>query len=138
MILRIARTLPKGMALRPDGSYGSVMLRTALKIATWLVLLVIVITTVSPIGLRPQLGYGAGPERAGAFLLFGFLFSVAYRRYWVLTLCVVIAAAASIEALQLITPDRHARLLDVLEKAVGGGAGALMGYVVARIGAGRS
>jgi hypothetical protein len=125
------------MAAHFDPRYGLRMLRTALKIATWLVLLAIVVTTVSPIGLRPQLGYGAGPERAGAFLLFGFLFSLAYRRYWLLSLCVVVAAAAGIEALQLITPDRHARLLDVLEKSAGGGVGALAGYLVIRLGAGR-
>ena len=125
------------MAARFDRRYEVMMVRTALKIATWLVLLAIVVTTVSPIGLRPHLGYGAGPERAGAFLLFGFLFSLAYRRYWLLSLCVVVAAAASIEALQLITPDRHARLLDVLEKSAGGGVGALAGYLIIRVRSGR-
>jgi len=48
----------------------------------------------------------------------------------VLIIAIVIGSAFTLEALQLLTPDRHGRLLDALVKAAGG----LSGIGVTRLG----
>jgi hypothetical protein len=106
------------------------MIRFFCQIVAWLLLAGIIAVTVSPIGLRPNLGLGPDVGRVGAFLVMGFFFGAGYGRHWVPILLMVVAGAFAIEALQLLTPDRHARLLDATIKAVGGGIGFLAGHAV--------
>lgn len=98
-------------------------------IAAWLALAFIVFATLSPIDDRPVL---AGPqfEHFAAFALMGFAFMLGYPRRVLLIVAIVLASAFVLEALQLLTPDRHGRVLDALVKAAGGMSGVGLGYVV--------
>jgi VanZ family protein len=64
-------------------------------------------------------------ERFGAFALLGLLFSVSYPRRYGLVFGIVFGTAIALEFLQILIPDRHARILDAIEKLAGGGAGIL-------------
>jgi VanZ family protein len=97
-------------------------------IAGWLVLAFIVYATLSPLDDRPVL---AGPqyEHFAAFALVGLAFGLAYPKRLFLVAAVILISAFGLEALQLLTPDRHGRLLDALVKAAGGICGIGIGQV---------
>jgi VanZ family protein len=99
-----------------------------LSLATaWLALAFITYATLSPIDDRPVV---AGPqfEHFAAFALMGLAFVLGYRDRILLVIAVVIGSAFTLEALQLLTPDRHGRVLDALIKAAGGICGIGIGY----------
>lgn len=98
-------------------------------VAGWLALTFIVYATLSPIDARPVL---AGPqlEHFAAFALVGFAFALAYPSRVLLVAVMVVAAAVGLEALQLLTPDRHARVTDALVKALGAICGIGVGRLV--------
>lgn len=98
-------------------------------IAGWLALAFIVFATLSPIEDRPVVA-GLQFEHFAAFALLGLAFALGYRSRTLLIIAVVIGSAFTLEALQLLTPDRHARVLDALVKAAGG----MCGIGVGRIG----
>ena len=98
-------------------------------ITGWLALAFIVFVTLSPIGDRPSL---ASPhlERFAAFALIGVVFALAYPNRVLLVVALVVGAAFGLEALQLLTPDRHGRAADALTKALGGISGISVGQMV--------
>lgn len=101
-----------------------------LRAAAWLCLGFIVFVTVAPIGLRPHDALPVNLDRALAFGLMSGLFVLAYPRHWKAVLLLSVAGAGMIEALQYLSPTRHAHLADALVK--GGGAlagGGLMALV---------
>ena len=98
-------------------------------LAGWLALALIAYATLSPIKDRPVIA-GLQLEHFAAFALLGFAFALGYPRRTVLIIAIVIGSAFTLEALQLLTPDRHGRLLDALVKAAGG----LSGIGVTRLG----
>jgi VanZ family protein len=97
-------------------------------IAGWLALAFIVYATLSPIDARPVL---ASPHREhfAAFALMGLAFGLAYPNRLLLVVVIVVGAAAGLEALQVLTPDRHGRVLDALVKALGGICGISFGQM---------
>ena len=97
--------------------------------AGWLALAFIVYATLSPIGARPVF---AGPqfEHFAAFGLMGLAFGLAYPNRLLLVVMIVVGSAFGLEALQLLTPDRHGRLLDAFMKATGGICGIGAGQVI--------
>lgn len=101
--------------------------------AGWLALAFIVYATLSPIQDRPVV---AGPqlEHFAAFALMGLAFALAYPNRILLVVAIVVGSAIGLEALQLLTPDRHGRVLDALVKAAGGvcgiSAGQLMSFLL--------
>jgi len=102
-------------------------------VSAWLLLAAITLVTLAPIGLRPTTGYSPSIERFIAFGAVGFLFAVAYpRRLWSIVLLLV-GAAISLEALQLVSVSRHGRLVDLGVKVLGGGLGVAGGVVVRRV-----
>jgi VanZ family protein len=94
--------------------------------AAWALLAFIVYATISPIQLRPTISRSADLEHLLAFAVLGGSFCLAYPRRLVLVCFVVLCSAITLEFLQLLTPDRHARLLDATEKLAGGAAGVLI------------
>jgi hypothetical protein len=90
--------------------------------AAWLVLAFIAFATLSPLRDRPVV---AGPqlEHFAAFALMGFAFVRGYPNRLFLIIAIVICSAFALEALQLLTPDRHGRIIDALVKAGGGLSG---------------
>jgi VanZ family protein len=98
------------------------------RVAAWTLLVFIVFATLSPAYLRPALT--ASPsffvvilERVGAYALLGLLFSIGYPRRYRFVFVVVFGSAIVLEFLQIIIPDRHARLFDTAAKLTGGAVG---------------
>ena len=97
-------------------------------ITGWLAIAFIVFVTLSPIEARPSL---ASPhlEHFAAFALIGLAFALAYPNRVLLVFTIVVGAALGLEALQLLTPDRHSRAADALVKALGGISGICVGQM---------
>jgi VanZ family protein len=81
-------------------------------VAAWALLAFIVYATISPLKGRPTLSNSTDIERFAAFAVLGGLFCLAYPRRTGLVCLIVLGSAALLEMLQLLTPDRHGRLLD--------------------------
>jgi VanZ family protein len=94
-----------------------------LKIAAWAGVCLIAYATVSPLEHKPTLLISSKHEHLAAFAVLGALFCLAYPRRTPAVLIVAIGGAALLEVLQLLTPDRHARIPDALQKIAGGAAG---------------
>ena len=86
-------------------------------VAGWLALAFIAFVTLSPMQARPSIG-GTHLEHFVAFALIGLVFALAYPNRILLVVVVVVGAALGLEALQLLTPDRHARAADALVKSL--------------------
>ena len=119
----------KRVEVVPDVAYLTGMIHRLSAITGWLALAFIVFVTLSPIGDRPSL---ASPhlERFAAFALIGLVFALAYPNRVLLVVALVVGAAFGLEALQLLTPDRHGRAADALTKALGGISGISVGQTV--------
>jgi VanZ family protein len=115
---------------RCAGYCDSMMTRSLLKGAAWLVLAFILFSTVSPIGLRPHTLMTADTDRAGAYALAGLVFVLAYPRHWKAIGLLLVIAAIGFELLQELSPSRHARLHDALIKAGGSMLGVAAAYTV--------
>jgi VanZ family protein len=119
----------KPVELKPDVPYLTRMIQRISAIAAWLALAFIVFVTLSPIGARPSV---ASPhlEHFAAFALTGVAFALAYPNRILTVVAIVVGTALGLEALQLLTPDRHARAADALVKAFGGISGICAGQLM--------
>jgi hypothetical protein len=95
----------------------------------WLVLAFVVYATLSPIDARPVLTLPY-LEHFTAFALMGLAFALAYPNRVLLVVALVVGTAAGLEALQLLTPDRHGRAADAFVKALGGISGISIGQTL--------
>jgi VanZ family protein len=103
------------------------MFRKVVSLAAWACLLFVAVATLSPLYLRPRLIESETAltvllEHVGAFAIIGFLFSVTYSRTTLVCL-LVLSSAIILEFLQLVVPDRDPRVIDAVEKLIGGGVG---------------
>jgi VanZ family protein len=116
--------------INPVVAYLPTMIQRVSIITGWLTLAFIVYATLCPIDARPVL---AGPqfEHFAGFALLGLAFGLAYPSRLLLVVAIVVGSAVTLEALQLLTPDRHGRILDALVKAAGG----LCGIGIGQLGA---
>ncbi|TAI67840.1 VanZ family protein [Bradyrhizobium sp. Leo170] len=96
-------------------------------VVAWALLCFLAYASVSPIGARPTLPASTSLEHIAAFATVGFLFHLAYPRHVMFVWFVVIGSAALFELMQLVTIDRHARLVDAFEKMAGGSVGMFLG-----------
>jgi len=98
----------------------------------WSCLAFIVYATLSSIDARPVIAGGlfTAVERFGAYAVFGLLLYLAYPRHLAFVCIMVFGSAITLELLQNFAPDRHARLLDAIEKLLGGTAGLLLAAVL--------
>lgn len=108
-------------------------LQRFLRIAAWVLLLGLLVVTLGPDELRPVSTLPVQLERGLAVGLIGFVFALAYPRHIIAVSLVVLGATVLLELLQLGTPTRHGRLVDVAVKLAGGGAGLALGYIVNRL-----
>jgi VanZ family protein len=95
------------------------MIQKLSTIVGWLTLAFIAYATLSPINARPVIA-NLQLEHFAAFALLGFAFGLAYPKRLLPVVMIVVGSALALEALQLLTPDRHGRILDAFVKAVGG------------------
>src|SRR5262249_14813175 len=105
--------------------------RRILSIVAWTFLAFIAFATLSAYPLRPELTKTEPDlvvliERAGSFGLLGLLFLLSYPERHRTVCLIIFGSAIGLEVVQIFLPDRHARVVDALEKIVGGGAGLLV------------
>ena len=98
-------------------------------IAGWLTLFLIAVFTLSPLDARPEIAL-PHVERFAAFALLGLTFALANPHRRTLTILMVGGSAIPLEALQPLTPDRHASLIDAVVKISGGICGAALGWTI--------
>ena len=98
-------------------------------IAGWLAFALIIYATMSPIDARPVF-INPHLEQFAAFALLGIAFTLAYPNRVLLVVAVILGTAAGLEALQLLTPDRHGRAADAFVKALGGISGISIGQTL--------
>jgi hypothetical protein len=105
-----------------------------IRLAAWLALLAVALVTLGPISVRPVVvAQSAQIERLAAFAVLGALFGFAYPGRWRTVLLLVIAAAISLEALQVLMPGRHGRVADLGAKVLGGLGGVAIGQGLAAL-----
>jgi VanZ family protein len=107
------------------------MLHKFIIAAAWSCLAFIVYATLSSIDARPVIagGYFTLIERFGAYAVLGFLFYLAYPRRLAFVCVMVFGGAVTLELLQYLVPGRDPRLLDAIEKLLGGAAGMVSGGI---------
>jgi hypothetical protein len=88
---------------------------------------------LSPFLMRPAMQTYAHFEHVIAFAILGALFGFAYPRHLILVCGIVFGAAALLEILQTMTPDRHGTWIDALEKMAGGAAGIILARTARRL-----
>lgn len=98
----------------------------------WLVLGGIVFVTVSPINLRPHTVTTVDFDRALAYAVTGFIFVLGYPKQWKLIVVLLAFGAIAIEALQYLSPSRHARLHDGIIKGIGAALGSLTAHALVK------
>jgi VanZ family protein len=109
-------------------AYLPAMIQRICIVAGWLAFAFIFYATLSPIDARPVLA-GAQFEHFAAFAFLGLAFGLAYPNRMFLVAAIILGSALGLEALQLLTPDRHGRLIDALVKAAGGICGIGIGQL---------
>jgi VanZ family protein len=110
------------------------MFHKLVSVTAWACLVFVAFATLSPAYLRPRLMETEPAlivilEHFGAFAVMGFLFSVAYSRTTLVCL-LVLGSAIILELLQLVAPDRDARVIDAVEKLIGGGVGIIAAKIM--------
>jgi VanZ family protein len=106
------------------------MFRTLTTVAAWLSLAFIAYATLSPLNERPEIGgLFSHFDHYLAYAVTGGLFAFAYPRHTPFVCLIVFGSAILLELAQLLTPDRHARVLDALRKLIGG----VLGIACARM-----
>jgi len=110
-----------------------VTLPTALRLLAWLSLAGLVFVTLSPIDLRPVSPLPTQLERAIALAAVGLLFALAYPSRIVLVAALVLGATVTLELLQLLSPSRHGRVIDVAVKIAGASGGIFLGWLAWRL-----
>ena len=97
----------------------------------WAYLAFITYASLSPITNRPHLPSGSVRiEHLLAFALLGIVFVAAYPQRLVLVISVVLGSAVLLEYLQMLTPDRHGRLIDAVGKLIGGSLGIFVTAII--------
>jgi hypothetical protein len=105
-------------------------LRSIIKAAAWLSILLVFLVTIVPIEFRPSTGFSPNIERFGVMAVVGALFAAAYpKRFWLIVLGLSLAAAG-FELLQILAGGRHPYIRDVGFKSLGAAIGAVLGYAV--------
>jgi VanZ family protein len=104
--------------------------RNFLILAAWTFIVFVAYATISPIQARPIISRSADLEHIAAFAILGGLFCLGYPQRIVLVCWIVFGSAIIFELMQILTPDRHPALLDVIEKIAGGVAGIAMARVI--------
>jgi glycopeptide antibiotics resistance protein len=107
-------------------------IRKAALLCGWILIAVIVFSTLSPIALRPKTGR-PDLERFGAFFLAGLALAVAYPRRGKLAAVLFVLGACVLETAQLFVPGRDAHIHDALIKALGGILGVMVATLFERI-----
>ena len=100
------------------------MFRTVTATAAWTSLAFIAYATLSPLNERPEFdALLSHLDQYLAFAVAGSLFGLAYPRQTFFVCILVLGSAVLLELSQLLTLDRHARVIDAVRKIIGGAIG---------------
>jgi len=110
----------------------STTLLVGIRLAFWLVVLMLIWVTVVPASSRPGGVYSRYVDHFASFGLAGFLFYLGYADRLLARLIAAVLFAGSLELLQLLVPGRHARLVDFVIDAFGACAGIVFAFALAR------
>ena len=104
--------------------------------AAWSLFAFIAYATLSPLDERPEIdGFlflFSHFDHYIAYATMGCLFGWAYPRQTFLVCILVLGGAVLLELAQLLTPDRHARVLDATRKIIGGTIGIAFAHLGSR------
>ena len=92
----------------------------------------LIFVTLSPINLRPISPLPTQLERAIALAIVGCAFALAYPKRLAVVVVLVLGSTLLLELLQVLSPSRHGRVIDVVVKLAGGGFGIVVGTLVQR------
>lgn len=98
-------------------------MHTWLRVIAWLLLAGLIFVTLSPINLRPISPLPTQFERAIALAIVGCAFALAYPKRLPVVVVLVLGSTVLLELLQVLSPSRHGRVIDVAVKLAGGGFG---------------
>jgi VanZ family protein len=106
-------------------------IKTAARIAAWLLSIAIIALSLVPPRLRPETDVPHNLEHFSIFFATGMAFGVGYtHRSGLVTVALVIFASA-IEFAQIVTPGRHARLSDFIVDALAACVGVMIAFFAA-------
>ena len=104
------------------------MIQTMARVVALLAFAIIAYATFSTISARPGTGFVAF-EREMAFVLLGAATMIGFpTRFWLVALTMLVVVFG-LELAQHLTPDRHGRLSDALQKLAGAAMGVALGLV---------
>lgn len=103
-----------------------------IRLAFWLVVLVLIWATVVPASIRPEGVSSRSVDHFASFGLAGFLFYLGYADRLLARLITAVLFAGSLELLQLFVPSRHARFIDFVIDTLGACTGIVFAFVLAR------
>src|ERR1044072_6318367 len=106
------------------------MFRVTTTTAAWLSLAFIAYATISPLRERPDIASNflfSHFDHYASYAAVGFLFSLAFPRQTGIVCTIVFGSAVLLELAQMLTPDRHARILDAVRKLIGAAVGIASG-----------
>jgi hypothetical protein len=118
------------LSRRASVGYDVRMFHKLVVVAAWALLFLIACATISPIQDRPTLLTSSSFEHLAAFAVLGALFYLAYPRHIAFVSLIVLGSAVVLELVQQLTPDRHGRIPDAIEKIAGGAAGVVAGRAI--------
>ncbi len=121
--------------LRPHLKHREARLRIfkAARIAAWTLATAIVVLSVVPPGLRPEIGIPHDLEHFVIFFATGLAFGLGYDRRHGLLVIPLVVFSGSVEIAQLFIPGRHARLSDFIVDALAICFGVMTVSLVGRI-----
>jgi VanZ family protein len=103
-----------------------------IRLAAWLVILLLVFFTIVPPTLRPTTSVPHYFEHFASFALAGMLYYLAYAGSLPRQLSIACLFCGSLELLQLLVSGRHARLGDFLVDAAAACLGMAVGFTIRR------
>ena len=108
------------------------MSRRLFRALTWMLIALILVLSVVPPSLRPVTGVRHSLEHFAIFALCGFCFGLGYSIRLSTQAIGLATFATVVEALQLLVPGRHARLIDLVVDSLASVAGVLIAWLLVR------
>ncbi|RYD94120.1 MAG: VanZ family protein [Sphingomonadales bacterium] len=93
------------------------------RIAAVAAIAIVIALTLGPVSVRAMSPVNPLWDRALAYSVIGFLLILSFPRHPLRVVLAVLLMIVGLEVAQELRPDRHGRLVDVIEKSVGAGIG---------------